>query len=207
MTYIWHLPFFASAGPRTRSLLGGWEWSGITLFQSGEPFSVTNGNFYYDNAGVANGTGSGAYVDIARGVSKTHVSGSKFVAGIPGPILYNPSAIVAPRALTFGDSGRNAFNLPHRSQFEMGVFKQFTLLRETALQVRAEGFNVFNHPQFNGVNSSPGCYLPQGNQQYSAGASDCVNGSADGSIAPQGFFHANGAHAPRILQLGAKVVF
>jgi len=207
MTYIWHLPFLAHAGPRTRSLLGGWEWSGITLIQTGEPFSVNNGNYYGDNAGVANGSGSGSYVDLAPGVSKTHVSGAKFIGGVPGPILYNPSAIIAPRALTFGDSGRNAFNLPRRTQFDMGFFKQFALPRETAFQFRAEGFNVFNHPQFNGVNNSPGCYEPSGNQQYSAGASECVNGAADGSIAAQGFFHANSAHEPRLVQLGAKLIF
>jgi hypothetical protein len=208
MTYIWHLPFFSHSGLRTRSLLGGWEWSGLTLFQTGEPFSVTNGNFYYDNAGVANGTGSGAYVDFAPGVSKTHYSGTKFVSGVPGPILYNPAAIYAPRALTFGNSGRNSLNLPSRTQFDMGFFKQFALWRETSLQFRAEGFNVFNHPQFNSINTSPGCYQQvNGGGAWSAGTSECVNGASDGSIAAQGFFHANGSHAPRILQFGAKVVF
>jgi hypothetical protein len=206
MTYIWHLPFFAHSGLRTRSLLGGWEWSGLTLFQSGEPFSIANGA-YGDNAGVANGVGSGSYVDFAPGVSRSRITGSKFVSGVAGPLLYNPSAILAPTALTFGNTGRNAFNLPHRTQFDMGLFKQFILWRETAMQFRAEGFNVFNHPQFNSINNSPSCYLPSGDYQYSAGASDCVNGAADGSIAAQGFFHANGSHAPRILQFGAKVIF
>jgi hypothetical protein len=208
MTYIWHLPFFAHSGPRTHSLLGGWEWSGITLVQTGEPFSITNGNFYGDNAGVANGTGSGSYVDFAPGVSKGHYAGAKFVSGVPGPILYNPAAVYAPRALTFGDSGRNSLNNPRRTQFDMGLFKQFALWRETALQFRAEGFNVFNHTQFNGVNNSPGCYEQvNGAGPWSAGTSDCINGSPDGSIAPQGFLHANSAHAARLLQFGAKVIF
>ncbi len=206
MTYIWHLPFFAHSGQRTRSMLGGWEWSGITLFQSGEPFSITNGVFY-DNAGVANGSGSGSYVDFAPGVSKTHINGSREVSGITGPLLFNPAAIIAPRALTYGDSARNSFNLPHRTQFDMGLFKQFALLREWALQIRAEGFNVFNHTQFDGVNSSPGCFLPYGNQEYSAGASDCVYGASDGSVDSQGLFHPNSVHNPRILQFGAKFIF
>ncbi len=206
MTYIWHLPFFGHAAPMLRSALGGWEWSGITLFQSGEPFSLSNGAFY-DNAGVANGSGNGSYVDFAPGVSKTHISGAKDIAGITGPLLLNPEAIIAPRALTFGDSGRNSLNLPHRTQFDMGLFKEFTLPRETSLQFRTEGFNVFNHTQFNGVNNSPSCYLPDGNQQYSAGASDCVNGASDGSVVAQGFLHPTGAHNPRILQFGAKFIF
>ena len=206
MTYIWNLPFFAHSGPRTRSLLGGWEWSGITLFQTGEPFSITNG-LYYDNAGVSNGSGSGSYVDFAPGVSKTHISGSREVAGITGPLLYNPASLIAPRALTFGDSGRNSFNLPRRTQFDMGFFKQFALIHETALQFRAEGFNVFNHTQFDGVDNSPSCFLPDGSQEYSAGAAACVYGAADGSVVPQGLFHPNSVHFPRILQFGAKIIF
>jgi hypothetical protein len=206
MTYIWHLPFFVHSALRTRSVLGGWEWSGITIFQTGVPFSVTNGG-YYDNAGVGNGVGSGSYVDFAPGVSK-HYSGPKYVPGIAGRILYNPAIALEPTALTFGNSGRNSFNMPRRTQFDMGLFKQFALpWRETAFQFRAEGFNVFNHPQINGVNTSPGCFFPSGDYQFSAGAADCINGNADEGIEPQGFFHANSAHAPRLLQLGAKVIF
>jgi hypothetical protein len=207
MTYIWHLPFFAHSGLRIRSLLGGWEWSGITEFQSGEPFSITNGS-YGDNAGVANGVGSGSYADFAQGVSKTAITAPKYASGVIGPLLFNPSAIIAPRALTFGDTGRNSFNIPRRTQFDMGLFKQFALpWKETALDFRAEGFNVFNHTQFNGVNNSPYCYLPSGTEQYSAGASDCVSGASDGSVVAQTFLHPSGAHNPRILQFGAKVVF
>jgi hypothetical protein len=206
MTYIWHLPFFAHSAPLTHSLLGGWEWSGITIFQSGEPFSVTNGS-YSDNAGVANGIGSGSYVDFAPGVSRKY-HGPKFVTGISGPILFNPSIALQPRALTFGNSGRNSFNMSHRTQFDMGLFKQFVLpWKGTAFQFRAEGFNVFNHPQFNGVNNQPGCYYPSGSYQFTAGASECVNGNSDDGVEAQGFFHANGAHAPRILQLAAKITF
>jgi hypothetical protein len=40
-SYIWNLP-----GPKSGFLgqvLGGWQWSGITVFQSGAPFTIANG--------------------------------------------------------------------------------------------------------------------------------------------------------------------
>src|SRR5205814_740472 len=50
-------------------LLNGWQLSGITLFETGIPFTVVNngsanGISVLDNAGVANGIGSGSYPDV-----------------------------------------------------------------------------------------------------------------------------------------------
>jgi hypothetical protein len=44
-------------------MLGGWQVSGITTAQTGEPVTITNGGFY-DNAGVGNSVGSGSYADL-----------------------------------------------------------------------------------------------------------------------------------------------
>ena len=60
-------------------LLGGWQWSGITTVQTGTPYSVTNagdgGAIPGDNAGVANGTGTGSRPDLI-GDPNAEVSGS-----------------------------------------------------------------------------------------------------------------------------------
>ena len=48
----------------THTLLGGWQVSGITVAQTGTPFSVTNGTTYGDNAGVGNGVGTGSRPDL-----------------------------------------------------------------------------------------------------------------------------------------------
>lgn len=50
--YVYDLPFFKQPG-LSRTLLGGWQWSGITTIQTGSPFSVQNSQFS-DNAGVSN---------------------------------------------------------------------------------------------------------------------------------------------------------
>src|SRR5712672_1461262 len=55
VSYIYSLPFFKQPG-FTHSVLGGWQISGITIAQTGQPFTVTNGTTFGDNAGVGNGS-------------------------------------------------------------------------------------------------------------------------------------------------------
>ena len=90
------------------------------------------------------------------------------------------AAFAAPTGLTFGDVGRDYLNNPKRTNFDMGLFKQFAITEARALEFRAEGYNVFNHTEWSGVNSTFG------------GAS---------------FLLPSGAHNPRIMQLALKFRF
>jgi hypothetical protein len=78
------------------------------------------------------------------------------VPGIAGPQLYNPAAFAAPRGLTFGTAGRNSLNLPHRINFDMGLFKNFKIRESMSREFRAEAFNIFNHTQWESVDGSFG---------------------------------------------------
>ncbi len=194
ISYVYDLPFFTKAGV-LHTLLGGWQWSGLFTYQTGTPFSITNGSFG-DNAGVGNAVGTGSYVDVignpGAGVTNSNVPGA------PGPLLYNPAAFGQPTGLTFGDAGRNILNYPSRWNMDMGIFKRFAVNKERqAVEFRAEGYNVFNHTQWSGVSNSASCYAGANN---SAGDSSCyVNGYS--------FLTATSAHNPRILQLGLKFIF
>ncbi len=188
-----------------------WEWSGITTFQSGTPFSVINnagttGIGVLDNAGVANGVGAGSYPDI---VAHPAPAALKSNPSSFGPLLLNPNEFVAPRGLTFGDAGRNFLNNPSRVNFDMSLLKHFPIHEGSEIEFRAEAFNVFNHTQFRIYNPDLGntgsntvsCY---GGPNYSAGAyypggSDCLTGSS--------FLHPVDAHRPRTLQLAVKYNF
>ena len=145
----------------TAHILGGWELSGITLFQTGTPFSIINGGSslvsVLDNAGVANGLGAGSYPDVVHGGNCT----SAIETGVPGPLLGNPCNFVAPRGLTFGDAGRNYMNNPSRINFDAALRREFALAHERHLEVRAEAFNLFNHPQYRIYESRNGKYLQQ----------------------------------------------
>jgi hypothetical protein len=194
------------------TLIGGWQLSGITTFQTGTPFSVvngggSNGTGAADNAGVGDGLGVGSYADIA---GNAHSQKPNVAAGGDnvGPLLLNPSAFTAPRGLTFGDSGRNYLNNPSRTNFNASLFKHFKPFGEGQdLEFRAEAYNVFNHTQFriydpthpgNTGNNVVNCYGSQ-TEFYSAGASSCLVGNS--------FLHPVDAHDPRILQFGMKLAF
>jgi hypothetical protein len=192
ISYVYDLPFFTKTGI-LHSILGGWQTSGLITFQTGTPFSITNGA-YGDNAGVGNGVGTGSYVDIIgspfTGIPQTQVPGS------PGPYLFNPGAFAEPTGLTFGTAGRNILNNPSRTNWDMGLFKHFAITESKGFEFRAEAFNVFNHTQWSGVNNGASCFAGPNN---SAGDPSCV--------ASNTFLLPSGAHNPRILQLGLKFLF
>jgi len=191
-----------------------WQLSGITIFQSGTPFSVINnagvsGIGVLDNAGVANGVGAGSYPDVIQHFKGAMPSAGNNLASF-GPLLLNPDQFVAPRGLTFGDAGRNYLNNPSRLNFDMSLLKHFPMKKEgSEFEFRVEAFNVFNHTEFRIYNpdlgytgsNSVSCY---GGPNYSAGAyfpggTDCLTGSS--------FLHPVDAHRPRTMQFGLKYIF
>lgn len=207
-------PMPATASRFAQWVGDNWQWSGITVYQSGTPFSVINnagvsGIGVLDNAGVANGVGAGSYPDVIP-----HFSGAMPAAGNNassfGPLLLNPDQFVAPRGLTFGDAGRNYLNNPGRLNFDMSLLKHFPMKKEgSEFEFRVEAFNVFNHTEFRIYNPDLGytgsnsisCY---GGANYSAsayfpGGTDCLTGNS--------FLHPVDAHRPRTMQLGLKYTF
>lgn len=208
----------ASAPSRLMRLLGdGWQISGITIFQSGTPFSVINGGSasvsVLDNAGVANGVGAGSYPDVNP--SPGLPPDERYNTESFGPLLGNPNKFVAPRGLTFGNAGRNFLTNPHRTNFDLSILKHFVIREGSVIEFRAEAFNVFNHTQFRIYNSDLGntgsneisCY---GGPNYTAGFSGLlVNGVTTGTDCATGnsFLHPVDAHRPRTIQFGLKYSF
>lgn len=193
ISYVYDVPFFTKSG-LLHTILGGWQWSGLYTFQTGTPFSVTNGA-YGDNAGVGNGVGTGSYVDV---IGSPGTPSNQNVPGVVGPLLYNPGAYANPTGLTFGNAGRNILNNPNRWNIDMGLFKSFPINREReSFEFRAEAFNVFNHTQWSAIDNGAVCYAGPNN---SPGDPSCL---ASGTT----FLTATAAHNPRILQLGMKFIF
>jgi len=147
ISYVYNLPLFRSAG-LAHNVLGGWQVSGITVAQTGLPFSVVNNSGFNDNAGVANGTSaSGSRPDL--------IGNPHNLSGNTDPLLlYNPNAYAVPRGLTFGNVGRNTLNYPGRLNFNFGAFKRFAINERAGFEFRVETFNLFNHTQFNSISNS-----------------------------------------------------
>ena len=178
ISYVYALPFFRGGG-FAHSVLGGWEISGITVAQTGLPFGVTNGlSNFADNAGVGNGVGTGSRPDLTgnphSGFSSNQDPSNR------GPLAFNPAAFTFPTGLTFGNVGRNTLSLPSRINFDFGVFKRFSINERAGFEFRWETFNLFNHTQYDSVDSSFG---------------------------PSTFGHLNGTHDPRRMQFGLRFFF
>jgi hypothetical protein len=195
VSYVYNVPLFRGATGLKRALLGGWEVSGITVAQSGTPFSVTNGTPQGDNAGVANATGTGSRPDLVgnpkAGLTQTEIPGDR------GPLAYNPAAFAVPQGLTFGDVGRNTLNYPARVNFDFGASKRFPIRENMGFEFKWEAFNVFNHTQYNAIsgNASSG-------GTGAASAMDTIDPTAS-SV----FLHLTGTHDPRIMQFGLRFYF
>ncbi len=175
ISYVYALPFFKGSGMQNK-LLGGWQLSGITIAQTGNPFSVTNGTDFGDSAGVGNGVGTGSRPDL---VGNPHMSKTE-VPGVFGPLFFDPAAYAVPTGLTFGNVGRNTLYSPGRLNFDFGLFKKFAIGEHKEFDFRWENYNIFNHTQFTGIDSSLGSST---------------------------FLHATGAHAPRRMQFGLRFQF
>jgi len=137
--YIYELPFWRSPSNAFERALGGWEMSGITAFQSGNPLNV-------DFTGPTTGLAS-----RPDRVADTAMTGPKTAAQ-----WFNTAAFQAPAPGRFGDAGRNLVRGPGINKWDIGLFKNFRLQEQLNLQFRWETFNTFNHTNFWGVSSTLG---------------------------------------------------
>jgi hypothetical protein len=141
LSYFYSLPFFRNGADRfVRASLAGWQLSGVTTFESGNPLTVDLG---YDNTGLGGQETSRADLVGALSYPKTQAE------------WFDPSSFAAPPPLVFGDSGRNILIGPGTNNWDLALSKAFPLWREgSQFELRFEAYNAFNHTQFSGVNTS-----------------------------------------------------
>jgi hypothetical protein len=148
--YIYDLPFWREGGSLIKSALGGWQISGATFARTGTPFTITRTN---DIAGVGEGS-NGQPVDLVGDV-KANTNG-KFSGGVVSGVAtdqnfsFNPAAFADPKAGTFGNTPRNNLRNPGDQQWDIAIFKNFSLGGTKKIQFRTEVFNFPNHPNLNG---------------------------------------------------------
>jgi hypothetical protein len=134
-----------SAGPILTSLLRGWSVDSTIYAQSGVPLNLVAGRMF---------RGDGRLVIVRPDV----VPGVPFWIddpNAPGGQKINVAAFAAPPRIpgSFflsrqGTLGRNVVREPGRFQVNMAVRRQFNLTERINLQLKAEAFNLFNHPIF-----------------------------------------------------------
>jgi hypothetical protein len=179
MNFIYDIPVFRHAQSAfVKTLLGGWQVSGIITAESGLPLNVT----LTGNQG-GNGIGGNNRPDSAGSIAYEHQA----IVCSPNPcgqqIQYiNPSAFAVPTFGAWGNLKYDAARLPHTQNWNMSLFKSFVFneARNSRLELRLETFNTWNHTNFTGVDT----------------------GFGSGT-----FGRFNNAAPARILQLGAKIAF
>jgi len=151
--YIYDLPFYRDqSGSLMANLLGGWQISGATFMRTGTPLSVTRDN---DIAGVGDG-GFGQPYDLV-GDPKGGAANERFSAGSGNDdnFWFDPAAFAAPAAGRFGNAPRNRIYNPGEQQWDLAIFKNFSLGGTRRAQFRAEMFNFINHPNLGGAEANP----------------------------------------------------
>jgi hypothetical protein len=140
--YLYELPLWRKQDTLVKKLLGGWQVSGVTYFQSGIPLTVWRGDDY---AGVGDTTAQPW--DL---VGDPTVANPQFSQGraVDQNFWFNPAAFKRPANGTFGNAGRNPDGLrgPWFQSWDIAVFKNVPMGGSRRLQLRLEAFNFINHP-------------------------------------------------------------
>jgi Carboxypeptidase regulatory-like domain len=139
ISHIWNLPFFADATGFRHTLLGGWVYTGSTTFQTG---------FSQDPMLSVSEQGLATRPDYVPGTS---VKGPKNVNE-----WFNTAHFAQPADGFFGNSINGSIPGPGLVDFDMGLYKNFQVSEHATVQFRSEAFNIFNHTNFNAVNTTFG---------------------------------------------------
>ena len=140
---VWQLPFLRSQHGFLGHALGGWDLSGLAVFQSGFPMNVFN-SAYPAGDFNADGTASDRPNAPASTVPRSGFTRAQYLTGI-----FPVSAFPIPVKGTDGNLGRNTFTGPGYQEIDISLEKKFAITERLNLGIRAEGYNAFNHVNLN----------------------------------------------------------
>lgn len=215
INYSYTIPTLAHDSRALGLLVNSWTLSGVTVAQSGQPYSVYD--FSGSVASLYLGTSDyigNPIVPLKPGVTPKQAQLQGTLGVNAGKAVLDPNAFapqfVAPGTngvpacdspgvcddfeSLYGTSGRNLFRGPFQVRFDMSLAKEFPITERFKLRFEADAFNIFNHPDFDAPNNNV-TFFP--------------NFSGPPSIPPQGSLgviqHTVGS--PRFLQLGLHLAF
>jgi Carboxypeptidase regulatory-like domain len=136
---VYDLPFgvgkrFLSQKGILNQIVGGWEVSDITSYQTGYPFTVIGPDFSNTNSPSARPNRS------CSGV------GQKSVINWFNQSCFSAAGSAA--VPTFGNSRRNILDAPGLSNSDLAVLRHFNVADKADVEFRSEFFDAFNTPYF-----------------------------------------------------------
>jgi hypothetical protein len=140
--YIYELPFFKDGRGPVGAVLGGWQLSGITTFQSGLPFTV----------GI-----SGDRAQAGGGAQRPDLVGRPHDGrGQSLSRYFNTAAFALAPLGRFGNSPPLNVRGPGINNWDLSLYKNIRMREGLKMQIGAGFFNAFNHSQFEGVGGNLG---------------------------------------------------
>jgi len=204
---------FPKMGGGWQRLKNGWGLNSSVTLQSGQPFQL-NYNFQDDFSGSGEGDDR---PDVVGPIVYNQRDPNNFLQlssfAIPCTVNVATASGVAsdcvPGTRHFGNLGRDALRGPTFKQWDFAIYKNTAINERLSMQLRAEFFNILNHPNF----ANP--FLPafiadpggngfgiNGNREVGVGGYHIV---ATGDVGVGNPFLGGGG--PRGIQLAAKFTF
>lgn len=170
LTYVYAVPFMRDQRGFVGHLLGGFEFSGVTSFESGVPLTVVNGQDADSIGGNLdrpdfNPNGQPG-VRAVPAVATAAVNPCGVAVG--STFYTNPdagSACINPASAQYigllagtgrrGSLGRNTLRTRGQHNWNVNVLKRIRMDETKFFELRAEFYNVFNHPQYGTASVSP----------------------------------------------------
>ncbi|HLJ51519.1 MAG TPA: carboxypeptidase regulatory-like domain-containing protein [Bryobacteraceae bacterium] len=181
INYLYELPFgrgkhFGSNWNRgVDAVMGGWQISGITQLQTGQPCAAVV-NTDYARVGVdGNMNDCGGTGELWALNGPVTVAGNFSPNGTNDPhFWFNPTTtngsplLTAPAIGTFvtGPSSRDFVHNPGLENWNLGLYKKFAINERMGFQFRAEAFDAFNHPNLDRSNGGNGAQFNPTSPQF-----------------------------------------
>ena len=132
ITGLWTEPFFKTGPAWERMILGGWNISEITSFQSGQTLSLSASG----NVTTAQGNITSNRPNVVPGVSDqlAHPTIAQW---------FNTAAFTPPAPFTFGNASRTIPNVmgPRLINTDFALYKDFRIREKYIIDLRGEAFN------------------------------------------------------------------
>jgi hypothetical protein len=174
INYIYELPFFSGQRDFKEKVLGGWQISGITSYFTGLGFSPATSSNDPAGLGLLGSSPSGARPDVI--CDPNNNAPQTFLQFFNTACFANPPAGVN----RVGNAGRNTIQGPSTTRFDATLAKNIRLSESKSVQLRLEGFNIFNHTNFTTLSLN-------------------ITSATYGNV--------TAVRDPRTIQLGAKFIF
>ena len=140
LDFVYTFPKLHNANAVVKQVVNGWELSGMIRSQSGMPVTVTsNGNLMG--------------VNLPSSTQYPNLTGDAY-GGNNSFQWLNPVAFTRPADGQYGTLGRNALRLPAVRNVDTAIMKNFSISESAKATFRCEVFNLFNHPEVWGINTS-----------------------------------------------------